>query len=66
MVDAVGAISVVSHEMALRRIEQARGKPSTWVQLLCELQRDWTRKETVPAFMNLFIETVGTAGIQFS
>lgn len=35
-------------------------------QLLCELQRDWIRKETVRAFMSLFIETGGTAGIQFS
>jgi hypothetical protein len=35
-------------------------------QLFCELQRDWSRKDTVPAFMNLFIETGGTAGIQFS
>jgi hypothetical protein len=35
-------------------------------QLFCELQRDWKRSETVPAFMNLFIETGGTAGIQFS
>ena len=29
----------------------------TWPQLLCELQRDWSRKQTVPSFMNLFIET---------
>jgi len=66
VVDAVGGTSVASHEAALRRIEQAGGKPITWVQLLCELQRDWARKETVQAFMNLFIETGGTAGIQFS
>jgi hypothetical protein len=30
------------------------------------LQRDWAREETVPAFINLFIDTGGTAGIQFS
>ncbi len=35
-------------------------------QLFCELQRDWSRSETVPAFIELFIETGGTAGIQFS
>jgi hypothetical protein len=33
---------------------------------LLELQRDWSRKETVPAFLDLFIQTGGTAGIQFS
>jgi len=25
----------------LRRLEQAGGKPTSWVQLICELQRDW-------------------------
>ncbi|HWJ95748.1 MAG TPA: hydrolase [Telluria sp.] len=63
--DAVGGTSVTAHEMALRRIEQAGGKLISVVQLFCELQRDWLRKETVPAFINLFIETGGTAGIQF-
>lgn len=63
--DAVGGTSVVAHDMALRRIEQAGGKMISVAQLFCELQRDWQRKETVPAFMNLFIETGGTAGIQF-
>lgn len=66
VVDAVGGTSVEAHEAALRRIEQAGGKMISWPQLLCELQRDWARKETVPAFMNLFIEIGGTAGIQFS
>jgi nicotinamidase-related amidase len=64
--DAVGGTSVTAHEMALRRIEQAGGKMISVPQLFCELQRDWSRKETVPAFMSLFIETGGTAGIQFS
>ncbi|MGO4393679.1 hydrolase [Variovorax sp. M-6] len=64
--DAVGGTSLAAHEAALRRIEQAGGKMISVPQLFCELQRDWARKETVPAFINLFIETGGTAGIQFS
>lgn len=64
--DAVGGTSVAAHEAALRRIEQAGGKLISVVQLFCKLQRDWKRAETVPQFMNLFIETGGTAGIQFS
>ncbi len=64
--DAVGGTSVAAHEAALRRIEQAGGKLISVPQMFCELQRDWNRSETVPAFMNLFIETGGTAGIQFS
>lgn len=66
VVDAVGGTSVEAHEAALRRIEQAGGKMISWTQLLCELQRDWARKDTVPAFMDLFIEIGGTAGIQFA
>lgn len=64
--DAVGGTSVAAHEAALRRIEQAGGKMISVAQLFCELQRDWARSETVPAFINLFIDTGGTAGIQFS
>jgi nicotinamidase-related amidase len=65
-VDAVGGTSIAAHEAALRRIEQAGGKMISVPQLFCELQRDWSRAATVPAFMNLFVETGGTAGIQFS
>lgn len=64
--DAVGGTSLAAHEAALRRIEQAGGRMISVPQLFCELQRDWARKDTVPAFINLFIETGGTAGIQFS
>lgn len=66
VVDAVGGTSVAAHEAALRRIEQAGGKMISVPQLFCELQRDWERSETVPAFIDLFIQTGGTAGIQFS
>jgi nicotinamidase-related amidase len=66
VVDAVGGTSVAAHDAALRRIEQAGGKMISVAQLFCELQRDWNRKETVPDFIKLFIETGGTAGIQFS
>ena len=63
--DAVGGTSVTAHEMALRRVEKAGAQMISVAQLFCELQRDWLRKETVPAFIDLFIETGGTAGIQF-
>ncbi len=64
--DAVGGTSVAAHEAALRRIEQAGGSMISWAQLLCELQRDWARKEMVPQFIDLFIDIGGTAGIQFA
>ncbi|MDM5180766.1 hydrolase [Massilia sp. DJPM01] len=66
VVDAVGGTSGAAHEAALRRIEQAGGNMISVVQMFCELQRDWARHDTVPAFIDLFVETGGTAGIQFS
>ena len=61
--DAVGGTSVIAHDMALRRIEQAGGKMISVTQLWCELQRDWARKETVPGFMTLFFDMSGSAGV---
>lgn len=54
VVDAVGGTSVAAHEAALRRIEQAGAKLISRTQLYCELQRDWSREETVPGFMEVF------------
>lgn len=52
--DAVGGTSVQAHEAALRRIEQAGGRLISKTQFYCELQRDWSREETVPGFMHVF------------
>jgi nicotinamidase-related amidase len=54
VVDAVGGTSLTAHNAALQRIEQAGGKLISKTQLYCELQRDWSRTETVPGFMNVF------------
>jgi nicotinamidase-related amidase len=53
-IDAVGGTSLAAHEAALRRVEQAGGKLMSRVQMYCELQRDWSREETVPGFMGVF------------
>jgi len=66
VIDAVGGTSVEAHQAGLRRMEQAGAKPIGWASLACELQRDWNRRETVPAFVDTFIETGGTAGLQFT
>jgi nicotinamidase-related amidase len=59
VVDAVGGTSPEAHRAALERIIQAGAKPLSWVQLLCELQRDWLRKETVPEFANILFAVEG-------
>ena len=55
VVDAVGGTSVEAHRAALERIVQAGAQPTSIAQLVCELQRDWIRTETVqPATEILF------------
>src|ERR1700750_759758 len=53
VVDCVGGTSLEAHEAGLRRLIQAGGKPVSWVQLICELQRDWNREATVPGFSDI-------------
>lgn len=66
VVDAVGGTSKEAHDAAIRRMEQAGAISISVAQLFCELQRDWGRADTAKEFMHLFIQTGGTAGIQFS
>jgi len=53
VVDAVGGTSVEAHRAALERLVGAGARPTSWVQVLCELQRDWQRTDTVPAFTKI-------------
>ncbi|MEY9966832.1 nicotinamidase-related amidase [Streptacidiphilus sp. MAP12-16] len=56
IVDAVGGTSVEAHEAALDRITQAGGHQISWVQLICELQRDWNRAATRDDFTSILFE----------
>jgi nicotinamidase-related amidase len=58
-VDCVGGTSLEAHEAGLRRLEQAGGKPVSWVQIICELQRDWNRKATAPEFAKILFAVEG-------
>lgn len=44
--DACGGLTPVSHDLSMRRMEAAGAKPTSWIQVLLELQRDWTRHQT--------------------
>ena len=44
--DACGGLTTASHDLALRRMEAAGARMTSWIQVLLELQRDWTRHET--------------------
>src|SRR6202050_1581427 len=56
--DACGGITLASHELALRRMEAAGARMTSWIQVLLELQRDWTRHETYDA-ARAIVETYG-------
>jgi nicotinamidase-related amidase len=55
VVDAVGGTSVEAHRAALERVVQAGGKPISLPGLVCELQRDWVRKETVQLAVEIIL-----------
>lgn len=44
--DACGGLTPTSHELALRRMQAAGAVTTSWLQVLLELQRDWTRTAT--------------------
>jgi nicotinamidase-related amidase len=57
--DAVGGTSLKAHRAALERVVQAGAQPTSWVQVLCELQRDWSRKETAGKFAEILFAGEG-------
>jgi nicotinamidase-related amidase len=57
--DAVGGTSLEAHRAALERVAQAGAKPTSWVQVLCELLRDWSRKETAGIFAEILFAVEG-------
>jgi nicotinamidase-related amidase len=44
--DACGGLTPEGHQLALKRMETAGAHLTSWLQVLLELQRDWTRHET--------------------
>jgi nicotinamidase-related amidase len=56
--DACGGITADSHGLALRRMEAAGAKMTSWIQVLLEVQRDWTRHETYEG-ARAIVETYG-------
>lgn len=61
--DACGGLTPASHEFALRRLEQAGARPTSWIQVLLEFQRDWTRHETYEAARAIVVSNGGGYGM---
>lgn len=60
--DASGGISEAAHRNAMQRMIQAGVVPLTWVQVLLEFQRDWARKDTYNAVMEVVLTHAGAYG----
>ena len=61
--DACGGLTPSGHDFALRRMEQAGATLTSWLQVLLEFQRDWTRHETYEAARAIIIENGGGYGM---
>jgi nicotinamidase-related amidase len=61
--DASGGTSIDAHKYAMDRMVQAGVVPMVWQQVLLEWQRDWARKDTYDAVMNVVREHSGAYGM---
>jgi nicotinamidase-related amidase len=61
--DASGGTSADAHKYAMDRMTQAGVIPVTWQLVLLEWQRDWARKETYNAVMDIVREHSGAYGM---
>ena len=61
--DACGGLTSTGHDLALRRMENAGAILTSWIQVLLEFQRDWTRHETYEAARGIVVENGGGYGM---
>lgn len=61
--DACGGSTTVGHEMALRRMQDSGAAMTSWLQVVLELQRDWTRKSTYDSARSVIERNGGGYGI---
>ena len=61
--DACGGLTQAGHDLALRRMEAAGANLTSWLQVLLEFQRDWTRRETYAGARQIVEEHGGGYGM---
>ncbi len=61
--DACGGLTPASHELALRTLEQAGARLTSWIQVLLEFKRDWTHHETYEAARAIVVSNGGGYGM---
>ena len=61
--DACGGLTTAGHELALTRMQAAGAQLTSWLQVLLEFQRDWTRHETYESARAIVVDHGGGYGI---
>jgi nicotinamidase-related amidase len=61
--DASGGTSKEAHDYAMQRMIRAGVVPMTWQPVMLEWQRDWARRETYDAVMDIVREHSGAYGM---
>jgi len=61
--DACGGLTLAGHDLALNRMQAAGAKLTSWLQVLLEFQRDWTRRETYAGAREIVEEHAGGYGM---
>jgi len=63
VIDVDGGTSVIAHETVLRRMEKAGAQLTTVNSLVCELQCDWARTETLGRIWEVPKEAPGIVAV---
>ncbi|MDH2327222.1 hydrolase [Cereibacter sp. SYSU M97828] len=61
--DASGGTSKEAHDLAMTRMTQVGVIPVTWQQVMLEWQRDWAKRDTYGAVMDVVREHSGAYGM---
>jgi nicotinamidase-related amidase len=61
--DACGGLTVAGHDLALQRMAGKGAQLTSWLQVLLELQRDWTRHDTYDAARAVIEKNGGGYGV---
>ena len=61
--DASGGTTKEAHDSAMQRMIQAGVVPMTWQQVLLEWQRDWAKRDTYDAVLDVVKEHSGAYGM---
>ncbi len=61
--DSSGGTTQEAHDYSMQRMVQAGVVPMTWQQVLLEWQRDWARRDTYDAVMDIVREHSGAYGM---